>query len=90
MGNPGGQPIGVASFEEFIQAVTKLVDTIGIDHVAWSTDFMTVVAPPWFKGFSQFPVVCAALLDAGFSDQDLVKFIGGNALRAMKQFQSTS
>ena len=84
-----GDPVGVKTLQEFIQGVTTLVDTIGIDHVGWSTDYITFSMPPWFNDFHQFPMLCAGLLDAGFSDQDLVKFIGGNALRVMAQVQGT-
>ncbi len=84
-----GDPIGVKTLQEFIDGVTSLVDTIGIDHVGWSTDYITFSMPEWFNDYNQFAVLCGGLLDAGFSDSDLVKFIGGNALRVMAQVQNS-
>ena len=80
-----GEPIGVKDLPTFVEGVTRLVDTVGIDHVGWSTDYITFAQPDWFKSYDAFPTLCGGLLQAGFSDQDLVKFIGGNALRVMGQ-----
>jgi membrane dipeptidase len=47
-------------------------------------EFVDAVMAPWFRDFRDFPALCAKLLDGGFSEADLVKFIGGNALRIME------
>lgn len=80
-----GEPYGVASLDAFAEATKKIVDTVGIDHVGWATDYINPAMPDWFDSYRRFPLICASLLDAGFSDQDLVKFIGGNALRVMRR-----
>ena len=74
-------PYGVDTLDAFVEALRVMVDTVGIDHVAWSTDLGEPVRPAFLKDYRQFPLVCGRLLESGFSDQDLVKFIGGNALR---------
>ncbi len=73
-----------ASVHAFAQATLVLVDTIGINHVGWGTDHIQKAMPNWFNTFEQFPVLCAKLLEAGFTEQDLIKFIGGNALRVRR------
>ena len=76
-----GEPVGVKDRPTFYEGVHRLADTVGIDHVGWSTDYITFAMPEWFNDYVQFPGLCAGLLDTGFSDEDLVKFIGGNAKR---------
>jgi microsomal dipeptidase-like Zn-dependent dipeptidase len=65
--------------------VMKIADTVGIEHVGWSTDYMDSGVPAYFPDFNSFPALCAMFLDKGFSEQDLIKFIGGNALRVHKE-----
>jgi membrane dipeptidase len=74
-------PFGVDTLDAFVEALKVMVDTVGIDHVAWSTDLGEPVRPAFLQDYRQFPRVCARLLDSGFSDEDLAKFAGGNALR---------
>ena len=80
-----GEPYGVKNLGSFIEAVLELVDTIGINHVGWGTDYIQKAMPSWFSSFDKFPKLCAKLLEAGFTEQNLIKFIGGNALRVRKQ-----
>ncbi len=80
-------PFGVDTLGAFAEAVKKMVDTVGIDHVGWATDYITPAMPDWFNNYEDFPVICASLLETGFSDNDLIKFIGGNALRVMREVQ---
>jgi membrane dipeptidase len=82
---PMGDPLGVGSADAFVEAVMKMVDTVGIDHVGWATDFIEAGLGPWFRDYKEFPGLCARLLDGGFSEEDLVKFIGGNALRVQRE-----
>lgn len=74
-------PFGVDTLDAFVEALEVMVDTVGIDHVAWSTDLGEPVRPAFLQDYGQFPRVCARLLDRGFSEEDLAKFAGGNALR---------
>ena len=81
-------PYGTESLEAYAEATKKMVDTVGIDHVGWATDYIDSSMPDFFNDYKLFPTLCASLLDAGFSDQDLIKFIGGNAIRVMKEVQA--
>jgi membrane dipeptidase len=80
-----GDPLGAGSAEAFVEAVMRMVETIGIDHVGWATDLIDAGLGPWFHDYSEFPALCARFLDAGFSEEDLAKFVGGNALRVQRQ-----
>ena len=74
-------PFGVDTLDAFIEAVLVMVDTVGIDHVAWSTDLGEPVRPGFLSDYRLFRHVCARLLESGFTDADLARFVGGNALR---------
>jgi membrane dipeptidase len=78
-------PFGVDTADAFVEAVQVMVDTVGIEHVAWSTDLGEPVRPAFLQDYRQFPRICAKLLENGFSDADLEKFIGANALRVQAQ-----
>ena len=78
-------PFGVSTIDAFTEALKVMVDAVGIDHVAWSTDLGEPVRPAFLQDYRQFPYVCARLLERGFSDTDLMKFVGGNALRVQAE-----
>ena len=78
-------PYGVSYLDEFVEALQVMIDTVGIDHVAWSTDLGEPVRPAFLQDYRQFPKVCAKLIDSGMSDSDLAKFAGGNALRVQRE-----
>lgn len=82
---PYGPPYGVPSLAEFVDSVKALADTVGIDHVGWATDWVNPLIGNWFPSCRELPNLCGCLLEAGFSDQDLIKFIGGNAFRVRHQ-----
>lgn len=82
---PAPAPYGVATTDAFVEALLVMVDTVGIDHVAWSTDMVDVARPEFLRDYRQFAVLCARLLERGFSDDDLLKFMGANALRVQAE-----
>ena len=57
-------------------------DLVGIDHVGLGSDFDGSTT----TGFdaSQVVAVTQALLDAGFSEDDIRKVMGGNVLRVIR------
>ena len=75
---------GLKSMEAFVEAVLVMADTVGVDHVGWATDFIDA-GMTYFADYRKFPILCAMLMDAGFSEDDLIKFVGGNALRVFKE-----
>nr|WP_315380828.1 dipeptidase [uncultured Sphingomonas sp.] len=63
-------------------AITHVRDLVGIDHVGLGSDFDGAVT----TGFdaSQLVVVTQALVDRGFSEQEIAKVMGGNVLRVLR------
>lgn len=81
---PVRAPYGVDSLDAFVEALRVMVDAVGFEHVAWSTDLVEAGRPAFLQSYRQFPELCGRLLDSGFSEQNLLKFIGGNALRVQE------
>ena len=64
-------------------AIAHVRDVAGIDHVGLGSDFDGATT----TGFdtSQLALITQALMDKGFSDQDIAKVMGGNVLRVLAQ-----
>lgn len=80
----GAWPSGFnSSFDDFVDNTKRLVDAVGIDHVGLGTD-MDANFKPVLSSYSQLPDWSAALLTKGFSREDVMKVMGGNARRVVK------
>ncbi|KTF70615.1 dipeptidase [Sphingomonas sp. HT-1] len=64
------------------EAIAHVRDLVGVDHVGLGSDFDGAVA----TGFdaSQLLLVTQALVDRGFSEQEIAKVMGGNVLRVLR------
>jgi microsomal dipeptidase-like Zn-dependent dipeptidase len=67
--------------EDAAKAIAYVRDLVGIDHVGLGSDFDGAVT----TGFdaSQVAAITQALLDRGFSDDDIRKVMGGNVIRVL-------
>ena len=65
------------------RAMLHIRDLVGIDHVALGSDFDGAVTAGY--DVSRIALITQALMDAGFSDEDIAKAMGGNVLRVMAQ-----
>ena len=81
----GAWPSGFnKSFEEYVDNIKQLVDTVGIDHVGIGTD-MDANFKPVLSKYSEFPKLDEALLAKGFSKSETGKIMGGNAKRVLSK-----
>jgi membrane dipeptidase len=83
----GAWPISIrpAGFSTFIDHIKRMVDTVGVDHVAIGTDLAGVnPRSALFTDWAEWPSIPAALLDRGFARQDVVKIMGGNMRRLLE------
>lgn len=66
-----------------VRAMAHVRDLVGIDHVGIGSDFGGSTT----TGFdaSQIAAVTQALIDAGFSEADIRKVMGGNVLRVIRE-----
>jgi membrane dipeptidase len=68
---------------EIARAIKHVRDLVGIDHVGLGSDYDGATT----VGFdtSDLVLVTQALIDAGFTDEDIAKVMGGNVLRVLAQ-----
>lgn len=69
--------LAVASFGAFIDAVLRLVDVVGAEHVGIGTD-MDAVRNPVYTGYRDFRVIPEALLMRGMAPAEVRAVVGGN------------
>jgi membrane dipeptidase len=72
--------IGQKTFADYIDSIQRLVDTVGIDHVAIGTD-MDANYRPVLRSYLDWNLIPAALLARGMRDAEVAKIMGGNFLR---------
>ncbi len=70
---------------DVVAQIDHAVKVGGIDHVGIGTDFDGVDCVPSDLGsYDKFPVLTRALLEKGYSADDIKKIYGGNLLRVMR------
>jgi membrane dipeptidase len=74
--------IGQKTLADWIDSILRLIEAVGIDHVAIGTD-MDANYLPVFADYAQWPLIPAALLARGLREADVAKVMGGNFLRLM-------
>ena len=69
-----------------IDHIDHIAKVAGVDHVGLGSDFDGVSAlPQGMEDITRLPRIAQALLDRGYSDDDVKKILGGNMLRVMDQ-----
>jgi membrane dipeptidase len=65
------------------------VKVAGVDHVGLGSDFDGVddMLPEGMEDISRMPNLVRGLLERGFSDGDILKILGGNTLRVMRDVE---
>jgi len=74
-----------ATLADVVAHIDHAVKVGGIDHVGIGTDFDGVgCVPPDLDSYAKFPNLTRALLEKGYSSDDIKKIYGGNLLRVMR------
>ena len=74
------------ALENLLKHIDHLIKFAGVDHVAIGSDFDGIESPPQeLEDVSKFPVLTKALLDRGYSPEDIAKIMGLNFLRVLKE-----
>lgn len=82
----GAWPISTrhASFSTFVDHIKRMVEAVGVEHVAIGTDLGGVsLRSALFTDWADWPSIPAALVDRGFSQTDVAKIMGQNARRLL-------
>jgi membrane dipeptidase len=74
-----------ATLADVVANIDHAVKVGGIDHVGIGTDFDGVgCVPAELSSYNKFPALTRALLEKGYSVDDIKKIYGGNLLRVMR------
>src|ERR1039458_7511470 len=68
------------------------VKVAGVDHVGLGSDFDGAddLFPEGMEDISKIPNLVRGLMERGYSDEDILKILGGNTLRAMREVEQVS
>jgi membrane dipeptidase len=79
-------------FKDLIDHVDHIAKIAGVDHVGLGSDFDGVsgATPQGMNSAADLPKITQALLDRGYSADDIKKILGGNTLRVFRQVESIS
>jgi membrane dipeptidase len=76
---------GRGTIHVLIDHIDHIAKTAGVDHVGLGSDYDGIsILPTQLDDVSSYPYVTQALLDRGYSDDDIRKILGGNMLRVMR------
>jgi membrane dipeptidase len=75
-----------------IDHIDHIAKVAGVDHVGLGSDFDGVsgATPQGIDSAADLPKITQALLDRGYSAEDIKKILGGNLLRVFRQVESVS
>jgi membrane dipeptidase len=76
--------LGPSRWEHIIDHIDHAVRVAGIDHVGLGSDFDGAWMPRGMEEVNRLPWITYALLQRGYSEEDLYKILGGNTLRVME------
>ncbi len=61
--------------------MARMVDVVGVDHVALGSDMRGLTGPSVFDSYRDLPLLSKAMLDHGFSADEVRRILGGNYVR---------
>jgi membrane dipeptidase len=79
-------------FKVLIDHIDHIAKVAGVDHVGLGSDFDGVsgATPQGMDSAADLPKITQALLDRGYSAEDIKKILGGNLLRVFRQVETVS
>jgi membrane dipeptidase len=79
-------------FTLLIDHIDHIAKVAGVDHVGLGSDFDGVsgATPAGMDSAADLPKITQALLDRGYSADDIRKILGGNVLRVFKEVERVS
>jgi membrane dipeptidase len=79
-------------FKSLIDHIDHIAKVAGVDHVGLGSDFDGVsgATPQGIDSAADLPKITQALLDRGYSAEDIRKILGGNLLRVFREAERVS
>lgn len=78
------------TFDDFMKHLLHALEVVGPDHVGIGMDWDGGGGVAGLEDASQLPRITTALLQAGYSRDDIAKIWGGNILRVMRQVEAAA
>jgi membrane dipeptidase len=80
------------TFSVLIDHIDHIAKVAGIDHVGLGSDFDGVsgATPAGMDSAADLPKITQALLDRGYSAEDIHKILGGNVMRVFREVERVS
>ena len=86
-----GHAIPRATIDDVVAHIQHVRDVAGVDHVGLGGDFDGVEAlPDGVEGVDAYPRILATLMARGWSEADIRKLAGENALRVMRAVEAVA
>ena len=73
------------SWEKIVEHIDHAARLVGAQHVGLGSDFDGTTVPDGMDDVSMLPKLTAALLDKGYSEQDVKNILGENILRLLER-----
>ncbi len=84
-------PMPAADIHHVVNHIEHLVKIAGIDHVGLGSDYDGINAVPrQLEDVSTFPLITQELLNRGYKKDAIVKVLGGNLLRVMREAEKAA
>lgn len=75
-----------ATVERVVDHIDHIVELVGVDHVGLGSDFDGIGSTPeGLEDATKMPNITRELVKREYSDEDIVKILGGNHLRVFKE-----
>jgi membrane dipeptidase len=86
------EKLGRVPLSKLLDHFEHAVKVAGIDHVGLGSDFDGVddMLPEGMDDISKMPNLVRGLMERGFSDDDILKILGGNTLRVMRAVEQAA
>jgi membrane dipeptidase len=86
------EKLGRIPLSKLLDHFEHAVKVAGVDHVGLGSDFDGVddMLPEGIEDISKIPNLVRGLMERGFSDDDILKILGGNTLRVMRQVEAAA
>ncbi|HIM90319.1 MAG TPA: membrane dipeptidase [Dehalococcoidia bacterium] len=80
-----------ATVSDVANHIDRIREKAGIDHIGIGSDFDGITSvPEGLEDVSKYPVLTAELLRREYSEEDILKILGGNILRLMRAVENAA
>ena len=80
-----------ATVSDIANHIDRIREKAGIDHIGIGSDFDGITSvPEGLEDVSKYPVLTAELLRREYSEEDILKILGGNILRLMRAVENAA